>query len=360
MRAIIVMLFLTTVQASTIYSVTDLGSFGGTSASAVQINESGVAAGWATNAFGNQVSFSSTGAGLFDALSGLAGASDSYAYGINASGVVVGISYVNGQPHGEIWNGGAATDMGAGTFATAINDAGAVAGGNGHAFVLVNGAYQDLGVLRGGGWSAAYAINNAGEVAGYGNTPSGAFRAFYWTPSGGMVELGTLGGQNSYAAGINSSGEIVGNASLANGYSQAFVAVGQVMIDLGTLGGMSSAAYGINDSGVIVGYSTLSDGATTRAFVYVNGVMTDLNSLIPSGSGWRLLEAYGINNAGQIVGEGFLNGRMHAFRLDPQQQTFSLGAFSANPVPDPGTGSLSGIGLALLFVSLLRGHGMLR
>src|SRR5579871_1519457 len=189
MRAIIVTLFITTVHASTIYSITDLGTLGGTSAAAVQINDAGVAVGWATNAWGNQVSFSSAGAGLFEALSGLAGATDSYAYGINSSGTIAGISYVNGQPHGEVWNGGAATDLGAGTFATAINDSGTVVGSNGHAFALVNGAYQDLGVLPGGLWSAAYAINSAGQVAGYGNVRGGAFRAFSWMPSGGMVEL---------------------------------------------------------------------------------------------------------------------------------------------------------------------------
>src|SRR5437660_7681384 len=88
------------------------------------------------------------------------------------------------------------------------------------------------------------------------------------------------------------------------------------MTDLGTLGG-SSYAYGINDSGTIVGYSWTPNSDHPHAFVYLNGMMIDLNSLIPSGAGWELLEAYGINNGGQIVGEGLLNGQSHAFRLDP-------------------------------------------
>jgi hypothetical protein len=43
--------------------------------------------------------------------------------------------------------------------------------------------------------------------------------------------------------------------------------------------------------------------------------MKDLNKLIPAGSGWMLQEAYGINNAGQIVGTGMHNGQEHAFLL---------------------------------------------
>lgn len=131
-----------------------------------------------------------------------------------------------------------------------------------------------------------------------------------------MVELGALGGLNSHATGINNSGEVIGHASLASGYEHAFSAVGAILTDLGTLGG-SSYAYGINDSGTIVGYSWTPNSEHPHAFVYLNGMMIDLNSLIPSGAGWELLEAYGINNTGQIVGEGLLNGQSHAFRLDP-------------------------------------------
>ncbi len=46
--------------------------------------------------------------------------------------------------------------------------------------------------------------------------------------------------------------------------------------------------------------------------------MTDLNSLLPSGSGWNLGGATGINDSGQIVGYGIDNGQDHAFLLTPQ------------------------------------------
>ena len=161
---------------------------------------------------------------------------------------------MNGQPHGEIWNGSQTTDLGAGIYATGINDSGAVIGGNGHAFLLTNGIYSDLGVLPGGNWSASYGINNAGTVVGYGNIGNGMFRGFVWTACGGMEELGTFGGNNSYSTAINGSGEVVGHASLSSGYENAFLEVGGVMTDLGNLGGGSSYAYGINDSGTVVGY----------------------------------------------------------------------------------------------------------
>ncbi len=40
--------------------------------------------------------------------------------------------------------------------------------------------------------------------------------------------------------------------------------------------------------------------------------------MIPANSGFYLLEAFGINNSGQIVGEGLIKGQKHAFLLLPQ------------------------------------------
>jgi probable HAF family extracellular repeat protein len=338
------------IQASTIYSVTDLGTAGGSSTVAFGINNSGIAVGWGETATGDMNAFSF--GNSMQNLAGLAGGTDTYAYGINSSGTSVGISYVDGQAHGEMWNGGKTTDLGAGMVATGINDPGAVIGGNGHAFLLVNGVYRDLGTLPGGNWSTAYGINNAGTVVGSGNLANGMFRGFVWTAATGMVELGTFGGNNSYANAINSSGEVVGEASLANGYDNAFLAVGAMMTDLGTLGGGNSYAYGINDSGTAVGYSTVADG-DPHAFIYLNGVMVDLNSLIPSGSGWELQEAYGINSAGDIVGEGMFDGQSHAFLLDPERG-FSAQALGGQAVPEPGSGWLVGIGFGLVMVCVWR------
>ena len=348
--AVLLLLFAGLLQAD-IYSVTDLGNLGGSSTVAFGINSSGTAVGWGETLSGDIGAFSSDGA--MQSLPGLAGATDTYAYGINSSGTVVGTSYVNGQAHGEIWNGSKTTDLGAGIYAMGINDAGAIVGGDGHAFLLANGTTSDLGVLPGGNWSAAYGINDAGTVVGYGNIGNGMFRGFVWTSTGGMEELGTFGGNNSYATAVNSSGEVVGHASLSSGYENAFLDVGGVMTDLGSLGGGSSYAYGINDSGTVVGYSWVAGISDPHAFIYMNGAMLDLNTLIPSGSGWELLEAYGINNSGEIVGEGLLNGQSHAFLLNPET-TVSSFAFEVQAVPEPGTMPVIGIGLGSLLVCAWR------
>ena len=322
------------VSAGPIYTVTDLGGLGGSAAAGFKINDSGAAVGWATTAINDQHAFLSLGGGTVQDL--YPGSSEAYAFGINASGTVAGTSYQGGLAHGEIWSTSGTTDLGAGVFATGINDPGAVIGGNGHAFVLVNGVYTDLGTLPGGDWSSAYGINKLGAVAGYGSTGTGSFRAFTWTADSGMTELGTLGGNNSYAMSINSGGQVVGHAATVSGYDHAFLALGAFLNDLGTLGGGNSYAYGINNSGSVVGYSDMAGGENPHGFIWTNGAMMDLNSLIGTGSGWELTQAYGINNTGQIVGEGLYNGQSRAFRLDP------IGSTS---VPEPTSGVLLGIGL---------------
>jgi probable HAF family extracellular repeat protein len=330
-------------SANTIYSITNLGGMGGSESNAFAINAGGTAVGWAETPTGSYQAFVSNNGGALQNLSAPS-ASDIYAYGINGSGTVAGTAYVNGQPHGLIWNGSTLVDLGAGTYGTGINDAGAVVGGNGAAFLYSNGVLEDLGTLPGGAWSAAYGVNDAGTVVGYGTLASGICRGFIWTASGGMTPIGTFGGANSYANAVNAGGEVVGEASLASGYENAFVDIGGVMKDLGTLAGGNSWAYGINDSGSIVGYSWSPTGANPTAFLYSNGSMVDLNSLLPTGSGWQLLEAYGINDSGDIVGSGLFDGVASSFLLTP------AGVVSA--VPEPSAAPAIAIALALLLVSL--------
>ncbi len=247
-----------------IYTIASLGGLGGSAATGYAVNNSGTVAGWSLNSSGGQQAFVSSAGGLTGLP--LGSGTESYAYGINNAGTVVGNTYVNGQSHGTIWTSTGATDLGANTYATAINNSGEVAGSNGGAFVVVDGQVQSLATLAGTEWSAAYGINDAGEVVGDGELSNGTFRGLVWNPDGSVVLLGTLGGSSSQATDVNNSGEVVGFASLANGYQHAFSAMDGMLIDLGTLGG-SSYAYGINDSGEIVGYSYLADG-DQHAFLY--------------------------------------------------------------------------------------------
>jgi probable HAF family extracellular repeat protein len=91
------------------------------------------------------------------------------------------------------------------------------------------------------------------------------------------------------------------------------------MTDLGTLPGLPvSLANAINNTGQVVGFSQDQDGNNTVALLWQNGVMTNLNTLIPAGSPMFLIEALGINNRGQIIGYGSLpDGQVLGYLLTP-------------------------------------------
>jgi probable HAF family extracellular repeat protein len=143
-----------------------------------------------------------------------------------------------------------------------------------------------------------------------------------------MTRLGTLGGTYSEGFGINLSGQIVGQSTTTgDAYDRAFLYSGGVITSLGTLGGSNSKAYAINDSGTIVGQADVN-AYTSDAFIYSGGKMTDLNSLLPAGSGWTLWCATGINNAGQIVGYGLdSQGFEHAFKMAPAAVSFRVSGY---------------------------------
>ena len=93
------------------------------------------------------------------------------------------------------------------------------------------------------------------------------------------------------------------------------------MQDLGRFPGAIATGppycHTINNSGVIVGLS-IDASFNERAIVWQNNVPVDLNTLIPANSGWYLECAQGINDAGEIVGFGTLNGGTHAFPRETQ------------------------------------------
>ena len=134
-----------------------------------------------------------------------------------------------------------------------------------------------------------------------------------------------------YATAINNQNYIVGtsgNNTYTNEYAHAFLYDGATVTDLGTLnGGLTSAAMDINELNQVVGSSWLSPVLTSlyepekyHAFIWENGQMTDLNSLIPANSGWILTSATAINDNGDIVGTALLGGQVHGFLLTAPQQ----------------------------------------
>jgi probable HAF family extracellular repeat protein len=344
------------------YTVTDLGTLGGTSSCAYGINNSGQVVGQAATSSGAEHAFLYSGGTMTDL--GTLGGSNSCATGINNLGQVVGNADTGGlsppplpQPysHAFLYSGGTMQDLGTlpggfGSGAYGINDSGQIVGGAntsysfpfwGHAF-LYSGTMQDLGTF-GAQYSAASGINASGQVVGsYGdfiystgsaNVSVAGPHAFLYS-DGTMQDLGTLpGAAFSTASGINNSGQVAGYSDYENtspNHYRAFLYDDGSMVSLGTLGGQNSWASGLNDDSEVVGCANTGNG-NIHAFLYGNGVMTDLNSLIPAGSGWTLTDANAINDNGQIVGYG----------TNPSGQT---DAFLLTPTPEPSTLALLGAG----------------
>jgi len=118
-----------------------------------------------------------------------------------------------------------------------------------------------------------------------------------------------------------------------------------VMTDLGTLGGFASFANAINGLGDVVGWVSAVDG-THRAFLYADGLMTDLNALIPAGSGWVLHEGRAINDARQIAAIGARGGTGdHALLLTPSSAvptTTTTTSTTPNTTPETTTTTVDG------------------
>jgi probable HAF family extracellular repeat protein len=113
------------------------------------------------------------------------------------------------------------------------------------------------------------------------------------------------------------------------------------MMDLGTLGGNNSVAYGMNNAGMAVGMAETTDGMPHAFIATSSGMggsvrMSDLNDLVPTNSGWMLMEARGINAAGQIVGFGMYGGRTNAFLLTPVSAPVMTMSAPASQVVGPG------------------------
>ena len=261
----------------------------------------------------------------------------SEAFAVNDSGQVVGVSEISATSSRPfMFASDALIDLGTlgGSFGAArdINNGGLVVGqANGpgdaftHAFAYRDGVMTDIGLMVESDWSEAHAVNDAGQIVGFYETgedgPEGLVlikRAFVF--DGQTFQALPLGGaavSDAAAADINEVGQIVGYFRTSAGDLHAFQYEQGVTQDLGTLpGGRRSSANAINGRGLAVGDAEAA-GGEQHAVVYEGGAPLDLNTLIPADSGWVLQSATGINDAGQIVGYGVVQGSadLRAFLL---------------------------------------------
>lgn len=267
------------------------------------------------------------------------------ANGIAANGDVVGYEVRGSSRRAVLFPArGGVIDLGVSStsYATAKvgNAAGRIAGdwlnpdGEFHAFTIDAGAFTDLGTL-GGVESLAFAINEPGQVTGQVQLAAGPRHAFLW--DGRFRDLGSLGGNFSRGQAINRFGQVAGMSTLTPGDDDLIHAVvwdGSAMRDLGVLPGLPwVSATGINDAGVVAGnvYNKLyadpdadpdepaNAHYDSRAYVFRDGIMWDLNELIPD-LHVRLRTSLGVNDSGQILcSEGQVDQEQaHAFVLTPR------------------------------------------
>jgi probable HAF family extracellular repeat protein len=283
---------------------------------------------------------------------GTLGGSHSWASAINDSGQIVGYSYLAGDQnnHAFLYKDGKMTDLGTlgGTSSEAkgINISGQVVGwsdnssGERRAFLYdsANGM-KDLNdsipADSGGTIEEATAINSNGEIAAtmwpdsmrnlcspYAETwdfHTALVLRPATTATYEVQELGTLGGEYSYATGINDSGQVVGRSMTSGCWEQPFLYDSATKQMQGLAG---SQAYGINASGKVVGYTedwTLYDWACTnydchRAFIYDSATkQMQVLGTLGTGATYGTIgsEAYGINDSDKVVGLSGIGDGFH-------------------------------------------------
>ena len=215
------------------------------------------------------------------------------------------------------------------TWARAVSDTRTVVGTAspglpdiGRAVRWRNGTALDLGTLGTGRFSEGRGVNDAGVAVGMSYTNGGelfGIHGFRFDDASGLVDLtpGTLG---SHAEAINDAGQITGWSNCC-----AFRLTGTSLLDLGVPEGFAfSYGYAINDSGQVAGHVTTASGNREQIFRYTDGA----GMVILGGIG-QYNRAYGINNAGDVVGERLTAGFVF---------TDATGMRSLNSLIDPALG----------------------
>ena len=325
-----------------VYRVLDLGMLPGDLDSyAYGLNNSGDVVGQSANVETHTHQAFLYRNGELQDLSASLGDGESVAYGINDRGQVAGA--MNGLRDGFLYSDGVVTPIprpsGAlSTEARDVNDAGDATGTisfgtSTSAFLFHDGALDAIGTLPGDDISQARAINNVGQIVGTSiRQQPNLVRPFLYEDG----EMRPLSGSFGSAFDINESGQVAGTYS-----GHAFLYSNGVLRDLGALPGDTfSAAFALNNRGDVIGSSG------SRFFLVRDYAMMVLANLIWDAPGWQLDDVWDINDRGQIVGtaafapDGSHALRYHAVLLSPMDDV--------QPVPEPDTFFLFAVGLTIL------------
>jgi uncharacterized membrane protein len=170
-------------------------------------------------------------------------------------------------------------------------------------------ALTDVGYIR--------ALNDRGEMLTDQLGKPGIWSTGTWTPLPARPNCHTM-----ESAAINESGEVTGflrDIRLIK--NTAFLYRDGILTDLLPPPGFTdSEGKAINAAGTVVGLISvhpMEQPFVEHAAIFVNGRGTDLNTLIGLGTGWELTRATGINDKGQIIGDGKHNGQPTSFLLTP-------------------------------------------
>ena len=191
-------------------------------------------------------------------------------------------------------------------------------------------------VLELPGLTDLYQTDATGGIDSFGNVVGGSslgplqLRPTLWPRAGGVIDLGTSGGNYAGATSVNANGEIAGWAVFdpnGNYFDQrASLWRRGELIDLGTLGGETSWANALNDNLQVVGESEFAGGTGAKAFLWETGEMHVLPAPHPD---WDGRAAFDINSAGKIVGYGYgVEGVLHAL-LWRNGEVTDLGSLSS-------------------------------
>lgn len=271
----------------------------------------------------------------------------SHARVINETGNIAALLVTStDEVHGVVYSNGAMADLGNGTDAHGMNASGDVVGtitrpGSAEAFLYHGGALSVLENFGMPGYNVAWDINDAGTIVGEANIGNGPYAArAVMYENGTARDLGVLfGGSGSAAYEINNTDQVAGTSEIANGRPHAFFYDQGVMIDAGSFGGNMIEVNDMNERGMFVGTSTASTIPGTLGYIYRNGTLVDLGTLIDPALGWLIEGASGINDLGQVVVNACRAGGIDcvSLRLDP-----------TSPVPEPGAAWMLIPGLLLL------------